>query len=264
MAPVARSYQELELLARAAEMELRREEFIRSLQAAAERQPREQVVSSQVQPYIAVSREAGVGALEVAQELGQLLNMEVLDKELLDFMASKYKLPRSLLAHLDETTANWVHDLVNRWLDRQMVSHDEYVHLLGQTVVLMACRRSAIFIGRGVQFLLPRDRGLAVRLVGPERFRIEHVMQATGMRYEEAREWVLKTDRRREEFLRTYFHHDPNDPHIYDLVVNVGRLRPPQAARVIAQAFREILATQPTSGRPSGTASGTPGAEGHH
>ncbi len=234
-----RSRAELEAIARAAEAQLRRAEFLRRLAQAPTAAP-ETAVAQQVQPYIAISREAGVGAREVAQVLAQKTGFKIYDKELLEFMAKEYKLPVSVLGTVDETTSNWFQDTVYRWLDRKAISHEEYVHILTETILLLACAEKCVFIGRGAQFILPRERGLAVRLVAPKRYRVQFVAESSGWSAADAERWVDRTDWARNQFIRTYFHADPNDPHIYDLVVDVGRFGPEKTATLCEQAMRNL------------------------
>lgn len=234
-----RSRAELEAIARAAEAHLRRAEFLRRLAEAGPREPEEAVVQ-QVKPYVAISREAGVGAREFAHALAGRTGFRIYDKELIDYMAREYKLPASVLNTLDETTSNWFQDTVYRWLDRRAVSHEEYVHLLTQTILLLACTEKCIFIGRGAQFILPRERGLAVRLVAPKRYRVQYVAKTAGLSVAAAEQWVDRTDRARNDFIQTYFHADPNDPHIYDMCVDVSRFGTEGGASVSERALAEL------------------------
>jgi hypothetical protein len=59
---------------------------------------------------------------------------------------------------VDETTTSWLLDTFGKWLDRQLVTESEYLTHLGQLVLLAAQSQSAIFVGRGAHFFLPRER----------------------------------------------------------------------------------------------------------
>ena len=105
-------------------------------------------------------------------------------------------------------------------------------------VVRAAGRRGkVVIVGRGAQFLLPRETGLAVRLVASERFRIERIMKSCSLGAVQARRWMLKTDHDRREFVGRYFHHDTTDPHLYDLVLNVESLGPRASIEQIVTAL---------------------------
>jgi cytidylate kinase len=179
---------------------------------------------SQIHPYIAISREAGTGGSEIAQRLGRHLGWGVYDKNLLDQVADRYQHDREALDFVDETQANWVYDVLGTWLDRRVVPHETYVWQLGHIVLSSARAASCIFVGRGAQFVLPRAKGLAVRLIASERFRVQRLMQEQKLDRPQASQVVEQLDRGRAGFVQRFFHHDAADPHLYDLVLNVERL----------------------------------------
>ena len=118
-------------------------------------------------PYIAISRQAGSRGTEVAHIVGQQLGWDVLDKELLDFIAQRYKLPRDMLEIVDETRANWFHDVLGTFFDSRLVSQDSYVTHLERIMYLAALHGNVVFVGRGAQCVLPRSNGVAVRIIAP-------------------------------------------------------------------------------------------------
>ena len=103
----------------------------------------------EIHTYISISREAGAGGGEIANRLGQKLGWQVLDKELLDYMAEHYKMPRDLLDFVDESTSNWFHEVFGNWLDSHLVTQSEYVSRLGRIVLIAARHEHAVFVGRG-------------------------------------------------------------------------------------------------------------------
>ncbi|HVT28064.1 MAG TPA: cytidylate kinase-like family protein [Lacipirellulaceae bacterium] len=174
-----------------------------------------------VHPYIAISRETGIDAGEIAKDLADKLGWKILDRELLDYMAEHYQWSRVALDYVDERTASWFHDTFGKWLDQQMVSQAEYVSRLGKLVLLAAQHESNVFVGRGVQFILPRELGLTVRLIAPLRPRIKRVMERQHCSRADAEKFVNETDRGRADFIRRYFQRDVADPRLYDLVINL-------------------------------------------
>ena len=55
---------------------------------------------------------------------------------------------------------------------------------------------------------------------------------------QDALDWIHRTDRGRREFIQRFFRQDINDPHLYDLVINVERFGPAGAAEQIVHAVR--------------------------
>jgi hypothetical protein len=173
--------------------------------------------------YVAISREAGAGGGEIGQCLGRRLGWDVFDKNLLDYVAERFHLSRLMLDLVDETESNWVYDVLGTWMDRQIVPHEKYFVELCRTVSALARRGHAVFVGRGAQFLLPRDRVLAVRLIASLRYRVQKIILRTGLKEKEAERRATELDAGRREFVERFLRRDITDPHNYDLVINVER-----------------------------------------
>ncbi len=177
----------------------------------------------EVASYIALSREAGASGSQVAEVLGQKLGWEVLDKGVLDQLADRYQLSRPTLEAVDETTMSWAYDIFGSWLDREIISHEKYLTRLNRIFLTAAKKGHAVFVGRGAQFLLPRDRGFAIRLVASGTYRLHQLMERHEVPLSKARRMMHQLDRGRREFVRHFFHQDVDDPQTYDLVINVER-----------------------------------------
>lgn len=187
--------------------------------------------------YITISREAGAGGSAVAEILGRKLGWEVLDKTLLDQLADRYHVSRPVLEAVDETTLSWAYDIFGSWLDREIVSHEKYLTRLSHIFLAAAKRGKVIFVGRGAQFLLPREQGFAVRLIASDKYRIQNLMRSHNLTLPKARQMMQQLDRGRRQFVRHFFHQDVTDPHIYDLVINVERFGLERTAEKIMQVL---------------------------
>jgi len=192
-----------------------------------------------IEPYIALSREEGSGGSEIAQTVGRRLGWEVLDGELLDRVSERFHLSRPMLEIVDETRNNWVHDVLGSWMDHQVIPTEKYVVRLACVVLAAAHHGSLVLVGRGAQFLLPREKGLAVRIVAPLKYRIHQIMQRENLSKVEAEQLIKKRDDGRRDFVERYFHHDIDDPHLYDLTINVERLGTARAAEMIAEVSQK-------------------------
>lgn len=189
-------------------------------------------------PYITVSREAGAGGSQIAELVGQKLGWEVLDRNLLDRVAERFRLCRHMLELVDETQPSFARDVLGAWFDPRIVPHGKYVVCLGRVVEAAARRGRVVLVGRGANLLLPRDQGLAVRLIASESYRVQQIMQRCGLEESQARRYMAEVDRGRREFVLEWFNRDITDPHLFDLVIQVDRLGPAGAADAIIAAYR--------------------------
>ena len=194
-----------------------------------------------IHPYIAISRESGVDANELGKALAFECGFHMLDRELIDHLAEHDHLSHLALEFVDERTVSWFHEMFGKWLECQLVSQAEYVRRLGRIALLAAQHESAIFVGRGVQFMLPRNRGLAVRVVAGRKQRVACVAKRQNCTEREAARIVDETDTNRAQFVKRYFHHDIADPHLYDVVVNLEHIPRSDAVQLIAGEAKRHL-----------------------
>jgi hypothetical protein len=190
-----------------------------------------------VGPYLTISRECGTGASSIARLVGEAVDWAVFDRELLEFVAEKYHTSPTKLKYVDETTTNWISQLMDSLIAPSSVSQLQYVHRVSRVILRAARAGKAIFVGRSAQFLLPRENGLRVRLIAPLEYRIERIMEWIQLTRREARKYIAAIDAGRQHYCRQYFRHDAADPHYYDLEINVERLGAEGAAHVIVNTL---------------------------
>jgi cytidylate kinase len=177
--------------------------------------------SQATRTFVTIARQAGAGGTEIGRLVGQRLGWEVYDLNLLDRVSQRFHEPRLMLDLVDETRSNWVYDILGTWMDQQVIPHEKFVAQLKRIVATAAHDGKAVFVGRGAQFLLPRPRVLAVWITAPLEFRVTRIMVEKQMSRGDARQFIRETDEGRREFVKRFFHHDINDPLLYDLVINV-------------------------------------------
>lgn len=222
----------------AAERQMRAHELAQQIAERTLRADPAHPQSKRLNYYVGISREAGAGGSEVGQMVGQRLGWEVMDKNLLDQIAERFRLSRSMLELVDETESSWVYDVLGPWVDPKIIPHEKYVMELQQVVLAAARQGNMVFVGRGAQFLLPAERGVFVRLIASERFRAERIAKQMNLTPEEAVRFMGEVDRGRKEFVDRYFHRDITDPHLYDLVIDTERLGLACTAELIVEICR--------------------------
>jgi hypothetical protein len=197
--------------------------------------------------WLTISREAGAGGSEIAALLGKRLDWEVFDKNLLDRIAEKFPCCRQMLELVDETSSSWVYDVLGTWMDRKIVPHESFVTQLTRILLASVRGRSAIIVGRGAQFILPREKIFAVRVIAPEAARVQWIMKLKALKEVEARRILREIDMSRREFVQRFFHHDVTDPHLYDLVLNSRQLGIEGAAETLCAVIKRVHFLEPAA-----------------
>jgi len=200
---------------------------------------------------ITISREAGALGTTTARALGARLGWPVYDQEILNQMGKEMGLHVDLVKLVDEKPMNWLEECIVNLVNRDSVSHDQYMVRLIASVRALGEQGNCVIVGRGANFLLPREKTLNVRLVGDPKNCIAHMQTKLNLSKQEAVRWVEKTNHQRHEFVKHHFGKKVDDPLLYDLVLNTSRLSADECAEVIVGALRLLQARKPVAAAAS-------------
>jgi len=95
-----------------------------------------------------------------------------------------------------------------------------------------------MLLGRGAQYILPKETTLRVRIIAPLDVRIEKAIRTTRSTRKDAEDFVLKMEYDRRSFVEQYFHRDVTNPLDYDLVLNTENLSIDAAVATLETAFK--------------------------
>jgi cytidylate kinase len=206
-------------------------------------------VTKDVRRAVTISRQAGCGAVVVAEKLAHYLQEDssgdacpwtVFDRNLMDKVLEDHNLPVRLAKFLPEDRISELDDIVADVFD----VHPPLQTIIPQTVETMlklAGLGNVILIGRGSNVITAQlPRVLHVRLVAPLEKRVAHAHQFYQMTENEAHKFCLSQDRARERYLKKYFNADINDPLLYHLIVNTGLVGYDEAAKLIGDAVLHL------------------------
>lgn len=194
---------------------------------------------------VTISRQAGCGALAIAEALAALLQARtpkteppwtVFDRNLVEKVLEDHHLPKRLARFMPE---NWVSEIQGT-IDELFGLHPPswlLVRQTAETILRLANLGNVIVIGRGANVITSRlDHVFHVRLVASLERRIEHIQQRDQLDPKAALQFIRREDRGRQRYLRKYYHKDIRDPLLYHLVINTDLVPYEKAARIIADA----------------------------
>ncbi len=198
---------------------------------------------------VTISRQAGCGALVVAEKLAHFLLQHspkdfrpwtIFDRNLMDKVLEDHDLPRRLAQFLPEDRVSYLEDIMADLL-QAYPSSQTVVRQTTETILKLASLGNVILIGRGGNVITARlPRVFHVRLVAPLEQRIAHCCEAYDMAESSARAFCLREDSGRERYLKKYFGADINDPLLYHLTINTGLVSYGDAAKHIADAVLDL------------------------
>jgi len=198
---------------------------------------------------ITISRQAGCGAVLVAEKLAEYLQQlappgaarwTVFDRELMDKVLADHNLPKYLAKFLPEDRASQIEDMLADIFGVHPPTHT-MVQQTAETMLQLAELGSAILIGRAGNIVTAKlPHVLHVRLVAPLDDRIERICRDDHKTPDEARRFCLEEEQARARYLKTYFHADINDALQYHLVINTSRVGCENAARIIGDGMLHL------------------------
>ena len=197
----------------------------------------EKVKAKQGVTAITISREPGSGGRVVAKKLAGKLGFEVFHQEVLHEIARRADVSEKLLETLDEKGLTVLEDCISSLVYDRHLWPDEYLKHLMKVIGGIGEHGRAIIVGRGANFVIPPENRFRLRIVAPQNVRIANVAHAFGVKQEDAKRRIIRTESDRRAFVRKYFNADIADPVNYDFVINTGALEIDKAVDAVIAAL---------------------------
>jgi CMP/dCMP kinase len=205
-------------------------------------------------PVITLSRMFGSGGSEVAARVADSLGWSLLDNALVDRVAARLgrtpvevkaieeRVP-SLAERLAEALALGSPEIVSPSMSAPLPPTEERLLEVTERVIDDAVARGpVVLVGRGAQsYLAQRSDALHVFCYAPRPALIARVVEREGITPDEAGRRVDETNKRREQYVRRYWHRSWTQPESYHLCLNTEWLGIDGAADLITQVARERL-----------------------
>ncbi|HXE43128.1 MAG TPA: cytidylate kinase-like family protein [Candidatus Baltobacteraceae bacterium] len=194
---------------------------------------------------ITISRQAGCGALVVAEKVANLLQSHVandapswtvFDQNLMAKVLEDHNMPKYLARFLPEDRVSQFEDFLAELSAMYPPSYTVVEHM-SETIFELVNRGNVILIGRGANLITSRlPHILHVRLVAPFERRVAFSCEAYHKTAVEAREFCRREDLGRLRYLKKHFNADIEDPLLYHMVINTAMTGYDGAAKLIADA----------------------------
>ena len=213
---------------------------------------------------ITISRQFGSGGDEIAAKVCSMLEYLYFDKQLMlqvaadmglseyevvDFSEDTYKM-RGFVDRVLSWRGPRVVAQVDTWkeepvgtITKEVIELDEAnsMALVQKTILSVYGCENAVIVGRGGQAILKdKPNVLHVRIESPYSERVKRLRSRENYSPGGAKEAALKHDRTSSEYLQRFYGIDWNDPLLYDLVINTGKLSIETSAQLIVEAVKQL------------------------
>ena len=192
-------------------------------------------------PCLLISREYGSGGGIVARRVGECLQWNVYDREIVDHIAQLSQVRQQLVETVDERAqSRWERTWREILADGDMAD-EEYLRCLRLVVMSLGHHGQVVIVGRGAQHLLPPACALRVRLVASPELRAKRVAEREKMSLDQARAKIQTFDNERSLFIRRTFKTDASAGLNYDLVINTDEITLESAVQIVLAGISEKL-----------------------
>ncbi|UCH22528.1 MAG: cytidylate kinase family protein [Deltaproteobacteria bacterium] len=181
-------------------------------------------------PLITISQSIGSEGLTIARLVADGLGLKLYDDFELQQMALKIGIDAKDIKSLDEKAPGL--------FDRILYNRPElYLDYMETVIYEVARAGEGVIIGHGSQMLLRNfDCALHVRVQTATQIRIKNIMDQHGVSRPAAEKLLRKIEDRQRGFFRYAFHLDWDDPSLYDVIINTGKMGADTAAGLIINA----------------------------
>lgn len=189
---------------------------------------------------ICLSRQIGVGALEIADTLSEIIDYRVVDREILEHMSQDTHLTEKLIEFYDERYPGKMSELFSMLISEKTFIKSDYARQLVKTITALANTEPTIFVGRGTHLILPRNTALSVRLICSREYRVDRIANMMDISKSEAQRQLDAIDIEQGEFFKAVFGNKGTTPDEFDLVINRDYIKGSlQAAQIVTTAFEQ-------------------------
>ncbi len=193
---------------------------------------------SHVKPVVTLSRQRGCRGREMAKFLAHELHYGLFDQKIVEAIADDAGVKEDLVESLDEKDRSVLELWIQNILEQKLFDYDDYIRELAKVLKTMAMQGGVVIVGRGSNLVLIESSAFHIRLVAPREVRIRNIMESEGMNEAQAIQEMERVDHSRARFIKKYFRQDIDNPMLYDLVINMGKLSIEAGAKIILSALR--------------------------
>jgi cytidylate kinase len=193
---------------------------------------------------ITISKEFGTEGEKVASLVAEKLGYDYIGKNLVAEIAKELHISESeavtfrkasqsrILRFVDRYTCSIVQKVVDR--EHGCLDDKNYYEVTKKLVENVYEAGNVIILGWGSQCLLKeKPDTLHVRLIKDNDLKIKELMQAENLSHKAAKDFIDREEGDLKAYIKQYFNKDWNSAHLYDLIIDMGKISVEKAVGMI-------------------------------
>ncbi len=206
---------------------------------------------------ITISRQFGAGGITLGKKIAESLGYTFADSDILQRVAKEANVSTHWVESFEKEAGSKLSRMISsmiskRWLERVLADErgylDEQIYLdyLVLIIAQFADEGNVVILGRGSQYIL-NDHPDAVHILLVNEFesRVQFIMKRYEMARNKAERLVINEDRRRVSLYKRLGKSDYENPQLYHMVLNMGRLDLETAREMVCNLVENKVALNP-------------------
>ena len=182
-------------------------------------------------PVITISRQYGCYATDISKKLAERISKkspnpwDYITKEILEESAKKLDSNVNKIASIfGASEKSFLSDIVVSFSPKEYISDANIKRTIKSVVRAYAVQGNCVIVGRA-GCIIAKDiiKALHVKLIAPFDYRKDYIKKHYNLSDKEAQETLIKTDKKREMFMKFFKGNLPDDK-IFDLILNREKL----------------------------------------
>ncbi|MCJ7810287.1 MAG: cytidylate kinase-like family protein [Desulfobulbaceae bacterium] len=199
---------------------------------------------------VTISRQFGSGGRTLGKMIAEELGYTFADNEIIQRLSKEANVSANWIRSFEKEAGSRLSRITSkmvskRWLDRVLAGErgylDEEIYLDYMVLIIaqIADEGDAVILGRGSQYILDdHPEAFHILLIDELENRIKFMVEHYEMTERQAAQAVNYEDRRRTSLYRRLGKKNYNDPELYHLVLNMGRLDLQAALKLVCTELR--------------------------
>ena len=199
---------------------------------------------------VTISRQFGSGGRTLGKMIAEELGYTFADNEIIQRLSKEANVSANWIRSFEKEAGSRLSRITSkmvskRWLDRVLAGErgylDEEIYLDYMVLIIaqIADEGDAVILGRGSQYILDdHPEAFHILLIDELENRIKFMVEHYEMTERQAAQAVNYEDRRRANLYRRLGKKNYNDPELYHLVLNMGRLDLQAALKIVCTKLR--------------------------
>jgi cytidylate kinase len=196
---------------------------------------------------VTISRQFGAGGKTLGKMIADEMGYTFAESDIIQRIAKEANVSTNWVQAFEKEAGSRLSRLISgmvskRWVDRILkdergyLDEQGYLDYLVLIVAQIADEGDVVIIGRGSQYILnDHPDAVHVLLIDNLEDRIRFIMKNYDMSARRAEQWVATEDRRRSSLYGKLQKTDYDNPSLYHLVINTGRVPLESAKQMVCQ-----------------------------